>query len=109
MPFDRVDPKVDFPAPERRVLRLWDRTDAFNKLRARNQQLTVAPGGPRNRVGAPSQGRQGCRTVVKKLVDSVMTIGEVSAGGKLSAPAELKASWKSAIEEAIRPVERSAR
>ncbi len=36
MPFEKVNPKVDFPALERDVLKLWDREDTFNKLRAQN-------------------------------------------------------------------------
>ncbi len=33
MPFDKVDPKADFPAMERDVLAFWDETKAFDKLR----------------------------------------------------------------------------
>lgn len=37
MPFDKVDPKVDFPALERDVFAFWERTQAFEKLRALNR------------------------------------------------------------------------
>ncbi|HEY8506494.1 MAG TPA: class I tRNA ligase family protein, partial [Gemmataceae bacterium] len=37
MPFEKVDTQVDFPAQERAVLELWDRTGAFEKLRAKNR------------------------------------------------------------------------
>src|SRR6188768_727208 len=37
MPFDKVDPKVDFPAMERDILAFWEKTDAFNKLREINR------------------------------------------------------------------------
>ncbi len=37
MPFDKVDPKVDFPALERDILAFWERTKAFNKLREINR------------------------------------------------------------------------
>ncbi len=37
MAFDKVDPKVDFPAQEREVLALWQETSAFNKLRELNK------------------------------------------------------------------------
>lgn len=33
MAFEKVDPKVDFPAQEREVLAFWERTKAFEKLR----------------------------------------------------------------------------
>ncbi|MFQ5412857.1 MAG: isoleucine--tRNA ligase [Phycisphaerae bacterium] len=36
MAFDKVDPKVDFPAQERDVLAFWERSGAFDKLRALN-------------------------------------------------------------------------
>ncbi len=36
MPFEKVDPKTDFPAMEREVLALWDRTRAFDRLREIN-------------------------------------------------------------------------
>ncbi len=36
MAFEKVDPKVDFPALERRVLKLWQEIDAFEKLRKKN-------------------------------------------------------------------------
>ncbi len=37
MAFAKVDPKVDFPAQEREVLDFWERSGAFEKLRAINQ------------------------------------------------------------------------
>ena len=37
MPFDKVDPKVDFPALERDMLAFWERTNAFDKLREINR------------------------------------------------------------------------
>jgi isoleucyl-tRNA synthetase len=37
MPFEKVDPKVDFPALEREILAFWDRTSAFDKLREINR------------------------------------------------------------------------
>ena len=37
MAFQKVDTKVDFPALERQALALWDRTGAFEKLRAKNR------------------------------------------------------------------------
>ncbi|MHC4092518.1 MAG: class I tRNA ligase family protein, partial [Planctomycetota bacterium] len=37
MPFEKVDPKTDFPALERRILRRWEETEAFEKLRAKNR------------------------------------------------------------------------
>jgi isoleucyl-tRNA synthetase len=37
MPFDKVETQVDFPAQERAVLELWERTQAFEKLRAQNR------------------------------------------------------------------------
>ena len=48
---------------------------------------------------------------MKKPVDSVMTIGELGevSAGELAALAKLTASWKSAIENAINPLECSAR
>ncbi len=36
MSFEKVDPKVDFPALERSILRFWERCGAFEKLRAKN-------------------------------------------------------------------------
>jgi len=36
MPFEKVDPKVDFPALERGVLAFWERTRAFDRLREIN-------------------------------------------------------------------------
>ncbi len=36
MPFEKVDPKVDFPAQERHVLAFWERIQAFERLRAQN-------------------------------------------------------------------------
>ena len=38
MPFDKVETQVDFPAQERNILEFWERIDAFNQLRAKNQQ-----------------------------------------------------------------------
>ena len=37
MPFDKVDTQVDLPAQERDILAFWQRTGAFEKLRARNR------------------------------------------------------------------------
>ncbi len=37
MPFQPVDPQVDFPAQERAVLDFWQKTDAFEKLRRLQQ------------------------------------------------------------------------
>ena len=37
MAFEKVYPKVDFPALERGILKLWDQTEAFAKLRAKNK------------------------------------------------------------------------
>jgi len=37
MPFDKVDTQVDFPAQERAILEFWLRTEAFEKLRAKNR------------------------------------------------------------------------
>jgi isoleucyl-tRNA synthetase len=37
MPFDKVETLVDFPAQERAVLEFWERTQAFEKLRAQNR------------------------------------------------------------------------
>src|SRR5262245_43714339 len=37
MPFEKVDPKPDFPALERQMLELWDRIGAFEQLRAKNR------------------------------------------------------------------------
>ncbi len=37
MAFEKVESKVDFPALERDVLRLWDSCDAFTKLREKNR------------------------------------------------------------------------
>src|SRR5579862_5068730 len=37
MPFEKVEPQVDFPARERAVLRFWDERDIFNRLRAKNR------------------------------------------------------------------------
>src|SRR5579872_2796250 len=41
MPFEKVEPQVDFPAQERAVLALWEGLGAFEKLRQKNR------GGPR--------------------------------------------------------------
>ncbi len=37
MPFEKVETKVDFPAQERAILDLWDRTQAFELLKAKNR------------------------------------------------------------------------
>jgi isoleucyl-tRNA synthetase len=37
MPFEKVDPKVDFPAMEREVLAFWQETKAFDRLRELNR------------------------------------------------------------------------
>src|SRR5258706_9382846 len=37
MPFEKVDTQVDFPAEERKVLKLWDELQAFEKLLAKNR------------------------------------------------------------------------
>jgi isoleucyl-tRNA synthetase len=37
MAFEKVDPKVDFPAQERAVLAFWEKTRAFDKLREINR------------------------------------------------------------------------
>jgi hypothetical protein len=37
MAFDKVDPKVDFPAQERDILRVWEETCALDPPRARNR------------------------------------------------------------------------
>ncbi len=37
MAFDKVDPKVDFPAQEREILAYWERIKAFDTLREINQ------------------------------------------------------------------------
>ena len=34
MAFEKVDPKVDFPALERETLSFWEQTRAFDKLRS---------------------------------------------------------------------------
>src|SRR5438128_1667338 len=36
MAFEKVDPQADFPALERQVLALWDRIQAFEKLKLKN-------------------------------------------------------------------------
>jgi isoleucyl-tRNA synthetase len=36
MAFEKVETRVDFPALERRMLRFWEETRAFDKLRAKN-------------------------------------------------------------------------
>jgi isoleucyl-tRNA synthetase len=36
MPFEKVDTQVDFPALERAILRFWNESQAFEKLRAKN-------------------------------------------------------------------------
>src|SRR5947209_20181375 len=37
MPFEKVETQVDFPAQERTVLELWERTGAFDRLREQNR------------------------------------------------------------------------
>src|SRR5438046_7153742 len=37
MAFDTVDQKVDFPAQERAILEFWQRSQAFERLRAKNR------------------------------------------------------------------------
>src|SRR5262245_49734514 len=37
MPFEKVETQIDFPAQERAILQLWQNTDAFEKLRAKNR------------------------------------------------------------------------
>src|SRR5689334_17343775 len=37
MPFDKVDTQIDFPAQERAILEFWERTGAFERLRAQNR------------------------------------------------------------------------
>src|SRR5262245_26984797 len=37
MPFEKVDPKPDFPPLERQILELWDRIQAFERLKAKNR------------------------------------------------------------------------
>ncbi len=37
MAFEKVDPKVDFPAQEREILTFWQETQAFEKLREQNE------------------------------------------------------------------------
>ena len=37
MPFEKVDTQVDFPAQERAILAFWERTQAFDALRAQNK------------------------------------------------------------------------
>ncbi len=37
MAFDKVDPQVDFPAQERKVLAFWEQNDIFDRLRAKNR------------------------------------------------------------------------
>jgi len=37
MAFEKVDPKVDFPALERGILAFWERTKAFDRLRETNK------------------------------------------------------------------------
>jgi len=36
MPFEKVEPQADFPALERQMLELWERIQAFEKLKAKN-------------------------------------------------------------------------
>jgi isoleucyl-tRNA synthetase len=37
MPFEKVETQVDFPAQERAILQLWQRTQTFEKLREKNR------------------------------------------------------------------------
>src|SRR5438445_344017 len=37
MPFDKVETQIDFPAQERAILELWNRIQAFDKLREQNR------------------------------------------------------------------------
>src|SRR6202158_895601 len=37
MAFDKVDTQIDFPAQERAILDLWQRTQTFERLRRQNQ------------------------------------------------------------------------
>ncbi len=37
MAFDKIDPKVDFPAMEREVFAFWEKTKAFDRLREMNR------------------------------------------------------------------------
>jgi isoleucyl-tRNA synthetase len=37
MPFDKVETQIDLPAQERAILEFWDRTNAFEQLRAKNR------------------------------------------------------------------------
>ncbi len=37
MPFEKVDTRIDFPAQERAILEFWQRTEAFEQLRAKNR------------------------------------------------------------------------
>ncbi len=37
MAFEKVDPKVDFPALEREILAYWEKTNAFDRLREMNR------------------------------------------------------------------------
>jgi len=37
MAFDQISNQIDFPAMERRMMRLWERTQAFDKLREKNR------------------------------------------------------------------------
>jgi isoleucyl-tRNA synthetase len=37
MPFDKVETQIDLPAQERAILEFWNKTDAFEKLRAKNR------------------------------------------------------------------------
>ncbi len=41
MAFEKVNPKVDFPAQERGILELWDKTQAFEKLRSLNADKPI--------------------------------------------------------------------
>jgi isoleucyl-tRNA synthetase len=37
MPFDKVDPQIDFPAQEHSILEFWQRQNVFGKLREKNR------------------------------------------------------------------------
>ena len=40
MPFEKVETQVDFPAQERAILEFWQRSNAFDKLREKNLQMS---------------------------------------------------------------------
>src|SRR5262249_22498535 len=37
MPFDKVETQIDFPAQERAILKFWQETNAFERLREKNR------------------------------------------------------------------------